>query len=409
MTFLLSAQNVFDYLVRQGLCTQEEQALSKIERKPGKNFNLLLSLPDDRQILIKQEPHREGKSAGGFLKEWRVQEFLQLSPLNYIRPYLPEVLHFDESNSIIVFNYLKDYQDLINFYTQENDYPTAIATAIGTVLATIHRVTLDRQDYRDFFSLDAKGLAVNRTAALSHDLKRISPEVFGVVPADGFKFFALYQRYDSLGQAIEELGTAVEPCCLTHNDLKLNNILLSVDWEQVVVQTERSSLVRSSHSQAEPGKERDREDGIVRLIDWENSNWGDPAFDLGTIIASYLQIWLASLVTSKAIAIEESLRLAMTPLEELQPSITALTRAYLANFPQILERNPDFLQRVMQFSGLSLIFAIRATLQHQKFFGNQGICMLQVAKTLLCRPEQSMLTVFGVPASALTPFSFSPT
>jgi phosphoserine aminotransferase len=41
-------------------------------------------------------------------------------------------------------------------------------------------------------------------------------------------------------------------------------------------------------------------------------------------------------------------------------------------------------------------------IQYQKTFGNRGICMLQVAKTLLGRPEQSIATVFGLEASELT-------
>jgi hypothetical protein len=63
-------------------------------------------------------------------------------------------------------------------------------------------------------------------------LERIGPEVFGLVPSDGLKFFALYQRYDSLGQAIAELGNNMISCCLIHSDLKLNNILLLNDWQQ---------------------------------------------------------------------------------------------------------------------------------------------------------------------------------
>nr|WP_317107356.1 hypothetical protein [Chroococcidiopsis sp. SAG 2025] len=57
-------------------------------------------------------------------------------------------------------------------------------------------------------------------------LEQIEPGVFGEVSSDGLKFFKLYQRYDSLGKAIASLGEAFEPCCLTHNALKLNNILL---------------------------------------------------------------------------------------------------------------------------------------------------------------------------------------
>ena len=311
------------------------------------------------------------------LSEWRVQEFLQQFPeLGNLRSWIPEVLHFDGENSIIVFRYLDDYRDLMDFYAKENTYPTEVAAAIGTILATIHRDTLNRKDYQEFFCSQSDHLNTDQIPKWIRGLERIGPEIFGQVPADGLKFFALYQRYDSLGQAMAELGSAFTPCCVTHNDLKLNNILLHTDWKH-----ESTS--------------------IVRLIDWERCTWGDPAFDLGTLIASYLQIWLSSLVISKSLSIEESLRLAMIPLEQLQPSIAALTQAYFHIFPDILEHRPDFLQRVVQFAGFGLIQRIQAMIEYQKSFGNGGIAMLQVAKTLLCRPEQSMPTIFGAAAAEL--------
>ena len=42
----------------------------------------------------------------------------------------------------MVFRYLDDYQDLADFYTKEKIFPTAIASEIGTILATIHRATM---------------------------------------------------------------------------------------------------------------------------------------------------------------------------------------------------------------------------------------------------------------------------
>lgn len=392
MTFLLSSQNVFEYLFRQDICVQKEQDLSHVELKVAKNFNLLLSLQNGRKLLVKQELHNQkGETAGEFLNEWRVQKFLKQFPaISYIHSMLSEVLCFDTDNSIIVFNYLDDYHDLSDFYNKENIFPTAIATAIGTVLATIHRTTYNRQEYQEFFSQNHEDTTIDQPRNFINGLERISPEIFGTVPADGLKFFALYQRYDSLGKAIADLSSAFQPSCLTHNDLKLNNILLHNQWQQVL-------------SEVEPTN-----NSAIRLIDWERSAWGDPAFDLGMPIASYLQIWLSSLVVSKSIEIEESLRLAMIPLEQLQPSIAALTKAYLDNFPEILESRPDFLQRVVQFSGLALIHQIQAMIQYEKSFGNTGICMLQVAKSLLCRPEQSMLTVFGTTEFELNRLSVLP-
>lgn len=378
MTFILNSQNVFDYLVEHDLCNPSEETISNIEPVAAKNFNLLVTLADDSKLLVKQERHnQEGKAAGEFLAEWRIKQFLQqFSEVNHLHSLLSEVLHFDEENSIIVFRYLDNYRDLNDFYTKENRFPTEIASAIGTILATFHRDTFNNQDYQKFFSDVSDNLTTDYVPKFIHGLERITPEIFGLVPADGLKFFALYQRYDSLGQAIANLGSAFIPSCLTHNDLKLNNILLDNNWEQ------------SNKS-------------IVRLIDWERATWGDPAFDLGTLIGSYVQIWLSSLVISNSLTIEESLRLAVTPLEQLQPSIAALTQAYFNQFPEILEHRPDFLQRVVQFAGFALIQRIQAMIQYQKSFGNTGITMLQIAKTLLCRPQQSIPTIFGVTPTQL--------
>ncbi|MBE9191996.1 aminoglycoside phosphotransferase family protein [Gloeocapsopsis crepidinum LEGE 06123] len=375
MEFILSNANVFAYLVSRDLCTQEE-ANSKVEQKSAKNFNLLVSLSAGRKLLVKQEPFTgQQEVANEFLREWRIHEFIQRFPeLGYISAWLPEVIHFDAENSIIVINYLTNYRDLAEFYAQENNFAPAISGAIGSALATIHRATLNCQKYQEFF-VQNTAIETDQELQLTEGLNRIGPEIFGQVPDDGLKFFALYQRYDSLGQAIAQLGHAYQPCCLTHNDLKLNNILLPLDWE--------------NHLQ-------------IRLIDWERSDWGDPAFDLGSLIASYLLVWLTSLVVSKSIGIEEALRLAMTPLEDLQPSLVALMRSYCDRFPEIFELHPDFLPRVMQFTGLNLIKAIQSMLQYQKSFGNTGICLLQVAKTLLCRPEASIRIIFGREESELT-------
>ena len=370
--FLLNSHNVFDYLSEYNLGDRSEPNQSTVKPLSAKNFNLLVTFPDNRKLLVKQERHNlEGKAAGEFKSEYRIQEWLQQFPeQKSFSPFLPELLHFDAENSIIVFNYLDNYRDLMDFYVKESSFPVEIASAIGTFLATIHGDTYEQENHRQFFDSEENSQVANQVPRLIKGLERIKPEIFAAIPADGLKFFALYQRYDSLGNAIAELGKAFTPSCLTHNDLKLNNILLHTDWQQP-------------------------DDSIVRLIDWERNSWGDPAFDLGTLFGSYIQIWLGSLVISKSLSIEESLRLAMTPLEKLQPSIAALTHAYFYTFPEILERRPDFLRRVMQFAGFALIQRIQAMIQYQKSFGNTGIAMLQVAKALLCRPERSMPTVFG--------------
>jgi thiamine kinase-like enzyme len=371
MVLLLNQTNVFGYLTELGYPSNSN--LNQVELVAAKNFNLLLMLTSNLCILIKQEHHHQsGKAIGEFIAEAQVHELIRNFPaLSHWKSSISELLHFDRFNSILVFRYFNDYQDLLNFYNKESIFPDHITQQLGTLLATFHRDTYNRSIYREAITQDRQKSPTSIVSALIYSLERLTPEVFGSVPDDGLKFYELYQRYDSLGKALVELEDTFTPVCLTHNDLKLNNILVHHDW-------------------AEPNCQ------AIRVIDWERSDWGDPAFDLGTLIASYLQLWLDSLVVSKSLSIEESLSLAIVPLDRVQPSIASLTRAYLQSFPEISIDRPDFLERVIQFAGLGLIQGIQAEIDYQKTLGNISIAQLQVDKTLLCRPTQSMPTVFGI-------------
>lgn len=385
MPFLLSSDNVALYLLKSNLCTEQESKFLQVEAGAfGKNFSLLVTVPSDRKILIKQERHRPNSSAASeFSREWQFHQLLHQFPeLCQPASVVSQVLHFDQSNSIITYNYLLEYLDLDKFYRREQTFPAFVATSIAKTLAALHCTSLDQQKYYDFiFQFQKKSLTQFYSPA--QWLQQIGPEVFGSIPVDCLRFFVLYQRYENLGRALADLTASWRPCCITHNDLKLDNILLHEDWEQSNVE----------------GKQLQK--NLARLIDWERCTWGDPAFDLGTILASYLRIWLDSLVVDASIPLEESLRLAVTPLEVLRPSIVALIKAYLESFPVILERYPNFIQRIVQFAGLALVETIGALIDYHKYFGNRSICMLQVAKSLLCRPEQSVKTIFGMTESEL--------
>jgi thiamine kinase-like enzyme len=375
MAFTLSSRNVFEYLVQQGVCTAQDYDSDHVESKTAKNFNLLVTLKNGRKVLVKQGScPQEDSVSDEFTNDWKVAQFTdKFEQVFFIKELSSKIIHFDHNNGILVSEYLDDYCDLDDFYTKGNFFPDQIAALIGENLAAIHRATLSNHQYEDFFCEN-----IARPEHYHPDkLVRIGPEIFGSISLDGMQFFVLFQRFESLREAMIEAVEGFAPCCLTHNDLKPANILLHMNWEH------------------------NPKSNVLRFIDWEFSTWGDPAFDLGSVIANYLQIWLCSLVVSSSISITESLRIAVTPLEYLQPSMAVVIRAYLKKFPEILEHKPLFIQQVMRFSGLVLIQTIQTSIQDQKPFDNTDICMLQVAKSLLCNPKQSIQTIFGISESEL--------
>ncbi|ALF54052.1 aminoglycoside phosphotransferase [Nostoc piscinale CENA21] len=375
MLLPLSSQNITQYLHASGLCSLEDGNLD-LSRLPGsskKNFNLLVTLGNNRQLLIKQEHHQENAAnLHEFFNEWLFHQLLKQFPvLGNIAAIASLVVHYDEDNSLLVRNYLSEYLELGSFYQHHQSFPTEIATAIGTTIAALHRATFQRREYRDFMATAPQGQYRYNFYNPAQGIESLTPDIFGAVPKSALQFYSVYQRDESLESAIADLAYEWKPCCLTHNDLTLNNILLHSRWDKL-------------------------DNCLVRLIDWEACAWGDPAFDLGTLIASYLTIWLSSLVVDVTLELEESLQLAIIPLEAIQPSLLTLIQAYLNTFPAILEHRPDFIERVTQFAGLGLIHQIQAKINYQQQFDNTDMCTLQVAQNLLTMPEKSIQTVFGV-------------
>ncbi|BAU08266.1 aminoglycoside phosphotransferase family protein [Fischerella sp. NIES-3754] len=382
MIFSLHSPNhhLIKHLENLGLCSSEDDVVADCEivGSQKKNINLLVNVGSDRKFLVKQECYIEHNGIPQELfNEWLFHQLLQQFPvLGNIAEIGSSLLHFDEEQSILVRNYLTEYFELENFYQQKDIYPPEIATAIGASLGVLHRATFNQREYRDFMATAPQGQFRYQFYNPVQGIESFSSDIFGSVPTDALKFYVLYQRYESLEAAIAELASLWQPCCLTHNDLKLENILVHSRWEQL-------------------------DNCLIRIIDWKTCSWGDPAFDLGTVLASYLRIWLESLVVDPSIKLEESLELAATPLEILHPSIAALVQAYLDAFPSILEYRCDFIQRVVQYAGLVLIQQLQATIQNRKYFDNTGIVTLQVAKSLLTRPQESIMTVFGISESEI--------
>jgi hypothetical protein len=375
VSFILSSENVVSYLKQQGICTADSQLAQPVRAAAYKNFNLIVNFADGINYLVKQERFNGKGEATGCLKyEWIVHLlFTHFAELNPIQDSISQAIYFDAENKIIVLNYFTDYTSLSDIYQIEASYPLAIAQALGKNLGQIHRLTFARSEYREFLGQYTSQRVSGVTPNFMQGLERVGPGIFGNICPDSIEFFKLYQKFPSLHQAVTKLHQNYQAVCVTHDDLRFSNYLIH----------------NSGNSDS------------LKLIDWEFFEWGDPALDLGTAIAKYLELWLNSLYVDSNTDLNVALSLATCPLEKIQPSLKTFIQSYFKEFPQILSARANYIQQAIQFAGLSLIKHLQQNAEYHQPFDNRAICTLQVAKSLLCHPEPSITTVFGVELTEL--------
>ncbi|MCF4970622.1 aminoglycoside phosphotransferase family protein [Nostoc sp. CMAA1605] len=391
--FFLSHHNVVEYLSKSGVFTQQELLGLTLDvgKLNTKNFSIIATLKDGRKFIVKQErPTLSGIFSQEIFNEWQFQSMMgNIAHLNPLQGFIREMLTYDHENFIAIYKYLDDYQELYSGILRSRQVlPVTIPGWIGAILAQIHRATFNCEEAYNYVT-QPDSFWHKRGAAFILLQHRITPELLSVMPPDYIKFIGLYQRYESLDQAKVEAINSWRACCVVHNDLNVANILVHQDWENIT-----SFALAQKHS-------------AVKIIDWERSSWGDPIFDLANLIANYVILWIVSMVIDPSMSMQESINSAEFKLEDVRPSILVIVREYLQHFPEITQHFPDFFKKLIQFMGVALIIQTQAKIEHHKQLVNSDIYSLQVAKSLLCRPEASLVSILGVTEKELAGVAIS--
>ncbi len=371
---VLDDRSIFQYLVREKILLEEERSQYRVLPLDGKNFSLAVRSDQAKSLIVKQASISDQNAVpflGEYLLTQLVQKFDRLQPLQASTVMLQ---HYDIDNKIIVAPFLADYQDLDDYYHTHPQFMPAIAEQVGQTLAQFHRLTYEQTGYRDFLAAADADLVDPAIPSHWDLLPPIVPEDLGQMRQDAFQFFRLYQQDCALLQAIAQLESHWQACCLTHQDLRLNNWLIP------------RAIDPLSSSRDQP----------VRLIDWESLQWGDPIADLGNLCAEYLACWLESLNPQPGLPLALVLQQAIIPLETIQPSLQTLLHTYVAEFPVIKTLYQSWRNVLMQFIGRALLTKIQVQLEYYEPFDRQQRIILQIAKQLLCQPENAFAEIFAL-------------
>jgi hypothetical protein len=268
----LKYKNLFHYLVDAAIYQEDDLEDLKIDLS-SQASNWVLELPRNLgKVFVKQTPHHSGLYNDiRIWKEWHIYNFLQSDKsLDYVSSLTPELLHFDENNLILIYKCPTDYISLKKYYKNQEYFPNFLAQLVGTTLAKLHSETINSQQCHTFVS-ELEECKLNYQLPYPDYLSdylvsRIEPESLKKTQSVSWRFLGIFQQSEAVREVVTDLVLNHRHCCLTHNNIQFNNILIPRHWEKLVTET--------------PDSDR----SLIKLIDWEAYSWGDPACDLGKAI-----------------------------------------------------------------------------------------------------------------------------
>lgn len=325
------------------------------------------------RIVARQQNNRNfevtvSRSAGYFAKEPRTSEFFVDTEAHFyrdvmsqpavrrLRRHLPSFCDYDPECRVLVLRLIHRPEEISGAIVRGGQIGRQVATELGRIVAVIHdtRVgpdVLGRSDVPWVLSLPAPGYPILR------DISAANLRLLGIV-----------QNSRALCRCLERLRTEWAASSMVHGDLRFANCLLSR---------------RGRRFQ-------------LKVVDWELTGFGDPAWDIGCVFATSLFRWLTSMSTPGQATVGRLIRSARVPLRRLQRGMNSFWFAYSLARRYSKADGREFLVRAAGFAAARLVQTAFEQMTHARSLTPHAVLALQLSENIVAKPYDALSALMGI-------------
>ena len=361
----LTEDNILWYLSDRNILNNG-YAEAKVTRLPGRNFAACVQLDSSRAVFVKQSLIHNPTSEDGLSREAALYRYLGASSsvAEPIKAVTADLFEYDRSQDILVLSYITDSEDMDTHHERTRSYSHKASGEIGKLLALVHMGSYRNQSqyFGLFNEFDGDHLPL-----FSH---RVTPYEFVMQSPSVREFITTIQNDSELSDAIDRVRCEWMRVCLTHGDFRFSNIL-------------------------RPAGDCDSNLSDLLVIDWERCMWGDPAWDVGTLLAEYVRCWAFSIRIEKESNLDAWFGNAEVRFSEISGAVSAFWETYRAQAGDIIGSSGNFQARAVRYAGMHLLDRCAAALELDGYVSAIVLCVLQISKTFLTKPANAA-TLLGI-------------
>jgi serine/threonine protein kinase len=282
------------------------------------------------------------------------------------RRHIPRFHAYDAEQHVLILELVRDAETLREQHQRSGRASAHTAEQVADALAALHRVT----DFHGDGNREALTQCSPVPSSHSPDLK-----TFRTISSAGLQLIKTVQGQEKLSELLDQLRKEWRPHAFMHGDVRADNFLIPMGGGS--------------------GKKRS-----LKIVDFEYTGFGDPAWDVGSVFAEYLSFWVLSIPIIGGARPDSFLGLASCPLEKVQPSIRSFWRCYAASVGLEKTKSHQMLLLAVRYCGARLLkMAFEMAVASSSASGHL-LCLVQVGTNVLLEPAQAAVELLGIPLRA---------
>jgi hypothetical protein len=357
----LTASNLAHYLTARGFVSPSDVVdgqFSVIEAgQHNRNFKVLSGARGG--IFVKQIQAIDSLAQSSLLKEAQCYRWAQNFP--EWAASMPVLLDYDQARHSLIFELLRESQNLREYYYQQNTFPTTLASLFADALSCFHRLSFD----------------VNALDAAIPDLQKVVPWIFTYYKKSYFppkslsvgavQFAEHLRRKPALIAHLDRLFHTWRFETLIHADLKWDNCLLT-------------------HDAGQPK---------LKIIDWELIEFGDRRWDIGSVFQAYLSHWIMRHYRDKSQQREQLLQHTIDSMPAMFASIDTFWHTYCDGMQLAAQDRPLYLQQCLEFAAIRMLRTAFESLYGAMEVSQHAQALVELSQQILDAPALAAVNFFG--------------
>jgi len=365
-----SKTHVLDELIRRGLLPKSAimDGDVVIVDSTSRHRNALVIRRGGPGYFVKEAIPTQPMSLQTLMREASTYAYVQqadgaLAPLAAL---MPRFHLFDPLQHLLVLELLPGAENLGAHARRTQQFSEALSAEFGRALATYHRRAAGK------VTAASHGRLFPGTIPWALTLSHQAESSIANLSAANAQMLSLIKRYPDFPKRLDALQASWRRDTLIHGDLKFENCVVSYP----------------------DGPDKP---GHIKVVDWEIADVGDPRWDVGSMLQSWLSYWIFSMPADGTTTDPAQLAMrAQFPLESMQPAIRAFWRQYADTMEVRDEAARDLLDTCAAFGAARMVQTVFESMYQMPQLTPHAIFMLQVSLNVLTEPRGAVSELLGL-------------